>query len=639
MERAYEREFDRQTDNIREIDYKVFLDLANVKEKVYKGVLVVKMKMTEPTEEVYSRYKGKVFNLLAATVDRKEEVWLFKLGKKVKEVDLLIGFSSIINSEHIGLFTYIDNANSYLVTQCEPMGVEEIFPRFNQPRKRVSFQIYILTFKYQDCESNTNKVKELKDECLDGGELTKDAFMAHVSDLIEFKCMSNLKFLKLNVFDKLINFPLHLVCFVVGQYKYYKASQIKKQDVDIRLLIPELGGAVKNKDMFELFYKTSMHSIDYYQSYLNEPFPFKKVYFVISNLPYNAMENPGLITVNSKNLQYFAKGELDYTVRNRMITHELAHMYFGYQVSIKTWKDMWLKESLAEFFCTKAFKHFVEKKIVVSEEEFIFMRLVNFLRIFKTDIISDDTMVYVGKEDSFYSLLSYYKGERMLGIVERVLGEKLNMEFWRDYLESFKGKSVCTKDFLSLFNKFVDKHKTKVKESLSRLLYFNSKQDVNVGQFFNNFFEEFITKKSYPIIKVEVNKTKVILTKPDSYKGGVFIKLTLYDKCFKAIKDVECIIYDKSTLCLGIDKELGAVIPNSTFLGYYLFQLDKTVRKCLINKKNIFKLNPHERWFIMANEALLAFSQKSKLDEDLLDCLEEEKHSYVGKYIRHYTNT
>ena len=64
-----------------------------------------------------------------------------------------------------------------------------------------------------------------------------------------------------------------------------------------------------------------------------------------------AMENAGCVTLRDEYLPRSRQPRSFYEFRCSVITHEMAHMWFGDLVTMKWWDDLWLNESFAEWAC------------------------------------------------------------------------------------------------------------------------------------------------------------------------------------------------------------------------------------------------------------------------------------------------
>src|SRR3546814_13373622 len=64
-----------------------------------------------------------------------------------------------------------------------------------------------------------------------------------------------------------------------------------------------------------------------------------------------AMENAGCVTLRDEYLPRSRQPCSFYEFRTSVITHEMAHMWFGDLVTMKWWDDLWLNEEFAEWAC------------------------------------------------------------------------------------------------------------------------------------------------------------------------------------------------------------------------------------------------------------------------------------------------
>ncbi|WP_134764959.1 aminopeptidase N [Nocardioides sp. 1609] len=98
--------------------------------------------------------------------------------------------------------------------------------------------------------------------------------------------------------------------------------------------------------------KITKQSFEFFEREFGYPYPFEK-YDQLYVPEYNmgAMENAGCVTLRDEYLPRSRQPRSFYEFRCSVITHEMAHMWFGDLVTMKWWDDLWLNESFAEWAC------------------------------------------------------------------------------------------------------------------------------------------------------------------------------------------------------------------------------------------------------------------------------------------------
>lgn len=135
--------------------------------------------------------------------------------------------------------------------------------------------------------------------------------------------------------------PTYLVSFVIG--KYAKVSD-KYREVPLGMFVYPGSESIaplaygKTKDMMRFFEEVTR--IDY---------PFNKYdQTMVSNFTFGGMENVTATTMADSEIlaarnQLFAAGVED------LVSHELAHSWFGNMVTCRNWAELWLNEGFATF--------------------------------------------------------------------------------------------------------------------------------------------------------------------------------------------------------------------------------------------------------------------------------------------------
>ena len=136
----------------------------------------------------------------------------------------------------------------------------------------------------------------------------------------------------------------------------------------------------------------------------------------------------------AQTLVVLAANEINETV----ISHELAHMWFGDWVSLDSWEDMWRNEGFAKYFENmwlsrddpRAFKDYMDD---LSKRAFN-----------NPDLPALDSLL----PTQLFATASYYKGAVVVHQLRQEVGDEAFFQGLQDYLEQYGGSTANNDDFI-----------------------------------------------------------------------------------------------------------------------------------------------------------------------------------------------
>ncbi|MCW8090514.1 M1 family aminopeptidase [Alteromonas ponticola] len=188
-------------------------------------------------------------------------------------------------------------------------------------------------------------------------------------------------------------------------------------------------------------------SVSYMRDYLGTPFPYDKLDFLLTPLgTLAAMENVGLIALNTNQLPHADFSNYDTCNFRKLVAHEIAHMWFGNHITMAWYDDMWLNESFSEFFAAKIVHHYYpdNKSCTFAPQA----------EAFRDDSVSARPIKRVVKnraDNEGAGQLFYTKGRALLDMIEGHVGQALFRQKIREYVLAHSGDNVTTADFTDLF--------------------------------------------------------------------------------------------------------------------------------------------------------------------------------------------
>eukprot|EP00752_Nemacystus_decipiens_P007190 g6439.t1 len=326
---------------------------------------------------------------------------------------LKISFQCDINNQMAGFYrsgyTTVDGeARVMASTQFEALDARRCFPCWDEPARKAVFQVTLVVPRDRMAFSN---MPERVVTDLPGGKLKEYQFMPSPK-------MSS-----------------YLLAFCVGEFDYVQGST-KEGRVGVRVYTPP-GKSHLGTFALEVAEKT----LDLYDTFFQERYPLPKLDMVaIPEFAMGAMENWGLVTYREVDL-LIDEAQASSQQRQRVcsvITHELAHQWFGNLVTMQWWDDLWLNEGFASWMQTYAADELFPEwgmweQFVVSDQQAA-LRLDSLRSSHPIQV----PIAHAEEVEQVFDAISYCKGACVVKMLNAVLGMDMFKKGLQEYMTKHK---------------------------------------------------------------------------------------------------------------------------------------------------------------------------------------------------------
>jgi len=228
----------------------------------------------------------------------------------------------------------------------------------------------------------------------------------------------------------------YLITVVAGEFDEVKDSF---KSLPLTYYAPKGRG-----DRLPINYGRTPQMMETFNKTFGVEYPWEKyAQVMVDDFIAGGMENSSATTNTSSSLTHpklapeYISGEDD------LISHELAHQWFGDLVTCKDWGDIWLNEGFATFGETVWAEAHFPKDEVAYERWTSARQWFAQASLYKRPIVRHDF-----DDSGEFDQNVYNKGGWVLYMLRRQLGEERFNRALKHYLEVNRGKNVVTADFV-----------------------------------------------------------------------------------------------------------------------------------------------------------------------------------------------
>lgn len=402
----------RLTDLFTPTHYTLALDL-DAPGRRFSGEVTIDGKLLRKSPHIVLH--SKELTIVAASIDgaqatatpgKDDELTVAAGDLQAGDHTITLTFEGTITDQMHGLYPcYFDHDGEkqlLLATQFESHHAREVFPCVDEPAAKATFDLQLTT--EQDVEVLSNMPVSAQ---------------AHSDDRL------------VTAFDTTPRMSTYLLAFVVGDMQ--KKTATTSDGVEVNVWATHAQPA----DSLDFALDIAVRAIEFYDDYFGTKYPLPKSdHVALPDFSSGAMENWGLITY--REMALLADPKLT-SIDSRhyiatVITHELAHQWFGNLVTMEWWNDLWLNESFAnlmEYIAVDALHP--EWNIwldYVTNESIMALRRdsIDGVQSVQVDVNHPDEISTL-----FDGAIVYAKGGRLLRMIQTYIGHDAFRAGLKDY--------------------------------------------------------------------------------------------------------------------------------------------------------------------------------------------------------------
>jgi aminopeptidase N len=330
------------------------------------------------------------------------------------EATVRITYAGTLNDKLRGFYLSRANGRSYAVTQMEPTDARRAFPSFDEPAYKATFEISMTIDEGDTGISN-------------GAQLSDTPGSEPGTHTLSFATTPKMS--------------TYLVAMLVGDF-VCRSGEADGTPIRICSTPDKLG-------LTAYALEATQQQLAFYNDYFGIPYPFGKLDIIaVPDFSAGAMENSGAIIFRERLLLVDPERA---SIGSRkavasIISHELAHQWFGNLVTMQWWNDIWLNEGFATWIASRPLGQWRPEWNVELDDASDTQRALGLdaLRSTRAIRLAVDTPDEISE---VFDGIAYEKTAGVLRMVEAFVGADLFRTGIASYLEKHTYGNATGEDF------------------------------------------------------------------------------------------------------------------------------------------------------------------------------------------------
>ncbi|OON69459.1 M1 family metallopeptidase [Hymenobacter sp. CRA2] len=365
-------------------------------------------------KEKTERLKQLTVNGQPVGIDHRQEHLVIpaaalKPGRNEVAIEFLAGDLSLNRNE------------DFLYTLLVPDRARTVFPVFDQPNLKASFQLTLTVPSGWQALANSP---------------LRDSTVTAAGKTLRFAPSDTIS--------------TYLFSFAAGKFQRVarreqgRAMELLHRETDADKLRLSLGA----------IFQIHADALGFLEKYTGIPYPFRKFDFVaLPDFQYGGMEHVGAIDYKASTLFLDEGATQDQLLaRSSLISHETAHMWFGDLVTMQWFNDVWMKEVFANFMADK-----ITQVAVPNSNYDLKFVIDHYPAAYGVDRTAGANPIRQDLDNlkdagSLYGNIIYHKAPIMMRQLERLMGEEAFRQGLQEYLKKYAYGNATWPDLIQILD-------------------------------------------------------------------------------------------------------------------------------------------------------------------------------------------